>query len=98
MEILRGLATDVRNDTAFKDIVLAAPDILGVDRINGREVIYPINLRVRANQRDGVLRELRRRMIKTFEKEGIPLGNASSLLIMQHNDPTAPPAQQPLTG
>ena len=98
MEILRRLATDVRNDLAFKDIVLAAPDILGVDRINGREVIYPVNLRVRTNQRDGVLRELRRRIIKAFEEQGIPLGNASSLLIMQHSDPTAPPAQQPLTG
>ncbi len=98
MEVLRGIAAEVRNDIAFKDVILANPDILGVDRINGREVIYPVNLRVRANQRDGVLRELRRRVIKTFEKEGIPLGNDASLLILQHTDPTAPPAQRPLTG
>lgn len=98
MDVLRGIASELRGDSAFKDVILADPDILGVDKINGREVIYPVNLRVRANQRDGVLRELRRRIIKTFEREGIPLGNASSLLIMQHQDPTAPPAQQPLTG
>lgn len=98
MEVLRGIAAEVRNDIAFKDVILANPDILGVDRINGREVIYPVNLRVRANQRDGVLRELRRRVIKTFEKEGIPLGNDASMLILQHTDPTAPPAQRPLTG
>lgn len=114
MDVLRGIASELRGDSAFKDVILAAPDILGVDKINGREVIYPVNLRVRANQRDGVLRELRRRIIKTFEREGIPLGNASSLLIMQDRDqhqdrdhdqhkdqpqdPTAPPAQQPLTG
>ncbi len=98
MDVLRGIASELRGDSAFKDVILADPDILGVDKINGREVIYPVNLRVRANQRDGVLRELRRRIIKTFEREGIPLGNASSLLIMQHQDPTAPRAQQPLTG
>ncbi len=98
MEVLRGIAAEVRNDVAFKDVIIANPDILGVDKINGREVIYPVNLRVRANQRDGVLRELRRRVIKTFEREGIPLGNDASLLILQHTDPTAPPAQRPLTG
>ena len=98
MEVLRQLATDVRNDPAFKQVVIADPDVLGVDNINGREVLYPVNLRVRANQRDGVLRELRKRLIKTFESEGIPLGTASSMLIMQKTDPTAPPAQQPLIG
>ncbi len=97
MDILRGLATELRNDAAFKDVIIADPDILGVDRINGREVIYPVNLRVRPNQRDSVLRELRRRIIKTFEREGIPLGNATSLLLMPHTDPTAPPAQPSLT-
>ncbi len=97
MNTLRTLATELRNDLAFKNVIIADPDILGVDKINGREVIYPVNLRVRANQRDVVLRELRRRIIKTFEREGIPLGNASSLLIMQSKDPTSPPVQQSLT-
>ncbi|GAC1363305.1 MAG: hypothetical protein NVSMB3_11740 [Acidobacteriaceae bacterium] len=98
MEVLRAIASEVRNDLAFRNVIIADPDILGVDKINGREVIYPVNIRVRANQRDGVLRELRRRLIKTFEKEGIPLGNDASLLIMPHADPTAPPAPRPLTG
>ncbi|MEO8735427.1 MAG: mechanosensitive ion channel domain-containing protein [Edaphobacter sp.] len=97
MALLRKIATEIRNDPAFKQVIIADPDILGVDKINGREVIYPVNLRVRANQRDGVLRELRRRIILAFEKEGIPLGVSSNMLIMQQKaDPTAPPAQQPL--
>ncbi len=97
MAVLRKVATEVRNDSAFKQVVITDPDILGVDKINGREVIYPVNLRVRANQKDPVLRELRRRIILAFEKEGIPLGVSSNMLIMQQKaDPTAPPAQQPL--
>jgi small conductance mechanosensitive channel len=93
MAQLRKIAAEVRSDSAFKQVIIADPDILGVDKINGREVIYPVNLRVRANQRDPVLRELRRRIILAFEKEGIPLGVSSNMLIMQQKaDPTAPPA------
>ncbi|GGA57901.1 hypothetical protein GCM10011507_06570 [Edaphobacter acidisoli] len=99
MDILRKLADQVRNDPAFKDIAISDPDILGVNEIRGREVIYPVNIRVRANQRDPVLRALRRRIILVFEKEGIPLGISSNMLLMQQKpDPTAPPAQQPLIG
>jgi moderate conductance mechanosensitive channel len=92
ISILRSVADQVRNDSAFKDIAIADPDILGVNDIRGREIIYPINIRVRANQRDGVLRELRRRIIFAFEKDGIPLGVSSNMLVMQQRpEPTAPP-------
>ncbi len=97
LSILRSLAAEVRNDPAFKQIIIADPDVPGLDSIKGREVIYPITIRVRANQKDGVLRELRLRIIKAFERQGIPLGtDPANMLIMQHTDPTAPPAQQPL--
>ncbi|HMF64694.1 MAG TPA: mechanosensitive ion channel domain-containing protein [Edaphobacter sp.] len=91
--LLGHIAAEVRRDSAFKDIAISDPEILGVNDIRGREIIYPINIRVRANQRDGVLRELRRRIIIAFEKEGIPLGISSNMLVMQQRpDPTAPPA------
>jgi moderate conductance mechanosensitive channel len=92
MALLKTIATETRQDPAFSQVVVSDPSILGVDKINGREVIYPINLRVRANQRDGVLRELRRRVLIAFDKQGITLGNASSTIIVQRPDPTAPPA------
>jgi moderate conductance mechanosensitive channel len=99
IDLLRTIATAVRNDPAFKDIAIADPNILGVDKIEGRAVTYPVQIRVRANQRDGVLRELRRRIILAFEKDGIPLGNdPANMLILRAPNPTAPPAQQPLIG
>jgi small-conductance mechanosensitive channel len=99
MDLLKTLAESVRGDSAFKDIVVSDPDILGVNEIRGREVIYPINIRVRANQRDGVLRELRRRIILAFEKDGIPLGISSNMLVVQQKpDPTAPPSAPTLGG
>ncbi len=89
---LTSIATQVRADPTLKDILIADPTVPGIDKIDGRAVTYPIIIRVRANQKDAVLRELRRRIIQTFERSGIPLGTGSDLLLLQHSkDPTAPP-------
>jgi small-conductance mechanosensitive channel len=96
--LLKKIATDVRQDPAFKDIAVADPDIPGIDQINGRALVYPISIRVRANQKDGVLRALRMRIVDTFKAERIPLGiDPANLLQIQQQkaaapDPTAPPA------
>ncbi len=92
MRVLNQLALEVRADPAFHDVVLADPNVLGVDKISGHEVIYPVNLRVRANQRDGVLRELRRRILVTFARENIEFGTSGSTLVVERADPTAPPS------
>jgi len=99
LTVLRSVALEVRNDPAFAQIVMADPDVPGLDQIKGREVVYPVSIRVRISQKDAVLRELRRRIIKAFERESIPLGtDPANMLIMQHSDPTAPPSQNPLPG
>jgi small conductance mechanosensitive channel len=99
ISLLTRVANDVRNDPIFKDIAVSDPVVPGIDKIDGRAVTYPIQIRVRVNQRDGVLRELRRRIILAFEKDGIPLGNdPANMLILRAPNPTAPPAQQPLIG
>jgi len=93
MALLRTLSAEIATDLTFKNVLLDTPTVLGVNEIKGREVLYPITLRVLANQRDGVLRELRRRVILAFEKDSIPLGvSADMLLIQAKRDPTAPPA------
>ena len=99
LRVLRATALAVRNDPAFKDAAVADPDVPGVDAISGRVVTYPVTLRVRISRKDAVLRELRRRILQAFEQNAIPLGtDPANMLLMHHSDPTAPPAQQPLTG
>jgi moderate conductance mechanosensitive channel len=98
LTLLRTTALSVRNDPAFKNIAVADPDIPGIDSISGRAVTYPITIRVRINQKDAILRELRRRILQAFEENAIPLGtDPANLLLNRKPDPTAPPAQQPLT-
>lgn len=106
LRVLRQTALAVRNDPQFKDAVYSDPDVPGVDAINGRVVTYPITIRVRISRKDALMRELRRRILQEFEQNGIPLGtDPANMLLMKHADsagpnaadPTAPPAQQPLT-
>ncbi len=92
MELLSQLAMDVRRDTAFAQVTIEDPKVLGVDKINGNEVMYLVNTKVRANQKDGVLRELRRRILLGFEKNKIRLGIPSSAVILNAQDPTLPSA------
>jgi small conductance mechanosensitive channel len=74
IRVLRDTALAVRNDPRFGNIALADPDVPGVDAISGRVVTYPVAMRVRINQKDAILRELRRRVIQAFEQSAIPLG------------------------
>jgi small-conductance mechanosensitive channel len=90
VQVLTDLADSIRKDVAFKDIVIADPNILGVDKISGYEVIYPINVRVQVNQRDGVMRELRRRILLAFNKEKIAFGSTNSTMIVQNPGHSTP--------
>ncbi|MEZ2346019.1 mechanosensitive ion channel family protein [Terriglobus sp. RCC_193] len=97
MAVLKTVAMEVRKDDEFQDVAIADPDILGVDKINGREVIYPVNIRVKANKKDPILRALRRRVLLAFDKEGIPLGlpTTSTVVMQAKGDPTL--AQPPVS-
>ncbi|WP_317890995.1 mechanosensitive ion channel family protein [Granulicella arctica] len=92
LRVLRSVATGLCGEPTFKAVIISGPDIPGIDKITGREVTYPVNIRVRVNQKDGVLRELRRRVIQAFEQESIPLGiDPANLFVAKAADPTAPP-------
>ena len=95
MGVLQTIATEIRADPAFAQIILSDPNILGVDKISGREIVYALNLRVRPNQRDGVLRELRKRIVLTFEQSAIPLGSEGSLLVLAKDPPAQLTIQTP---
>lgn len=95
MAVLRTLASQIRSDEAFKDIVISDPKVLGVDKITGYEVVYPLNVRVMVNQRDSVMRELRRRVLLAFNKENIAFGSSNSTLIVEGPSRTTPPPPSP---
>ena len=68
MALLKDVAMSVRNDPAYKDVFLADPVLLGVDAIKGSQVIYPVQLKTKANQQWAALRETQRRIRLALEE------------------------------
>jgi small conductance mechanosensitive channel len=101
LALLRQIAEETRQETSLKDAFMVDPGVSGVDNINGRALTYTISAKVKIADKDALLRAFRNRIIDRFKHEGIPLGidPANMLLLQQQKapDPTAPPAQQPLT-
>ena len=62
MSLLKDVAMSVRNDPAYKDVFLADPTLLGVDSIKGSQIIYPVQLKTKANQQWAAMRETQRRI------------------------------------
>lgn len=75
LQLLRDVAMSVRNDPAYSDVYLADPTLLGVDAIKGSQVIYPVQLRTKANQQWAAMRETQRRIRLALEEHGFLPGD-----------------------
>ncbi len=80
MEVLKQAAMSVRSDPAFSGVYLADPTLLGVDSIKGSQVIYPVQLKTRANQQWAAQRETQRRIRKALDQNGIIPGDPLRVL------------------
>ncbi|MGH9588354.1 MAG: mechanosensitive ion channel family protein [Acidobacteriaceae bacterium] len=75
MALLKEVALSVRNDPAYKNVFLADPVLLGVDAIKGSQVIYPVQLRTKANQQWAAMRETQRRIRLVLEENHLLPGD-----------------------
>lgn len=75
MALLKEVAMGVRNDPAYKNVFLADPTLLGVDAIKGSQVIYPVQLRTKANQQWAAMRETQRRIRLALEEHHLLPGD-----------------------
>jgi moderate conductance mechanosensitive channel len=74
IEVLTEVANEIYNDPAFKDDVVAEPQVPGIERVRGNEVDYLMLAKVRPGKQYNVARELRRRIKVCFEKNNIKKG------------------------
>ncbi len=75
LEMLKGIAMDVRNSPEFRDVFVTDPQILGVDAIKGSEVIFPVVFKTLATKQYGPVREFRRRVRLALEENHLLPGN-----------------------
>jgi len=75
MALLKEVAMSVREDPKYSGVYLADPVLLGVDAIKGSQVIYPVQLRTKANQQWAAMRETQRRIRLALEEHGMLPGD-----------------------
>ncbi len=96
MGILKDAALSVRNDPAYESVYLDTPEknpsLLGVDAIKGSQVIYPVQLKTKANQQWAPMRETQRRIRMALEKNGILPGD--SYRVFNYSGSTNPAGQR----
>ncbi len=74
-KLLAKIASDIRNSDDFKSVMVADPQILGVDAIKGSELIFPVVFKTLATKQYGPIREFRRRVRLALEEHNMLPGN-----------------------
>jgi small conductance mechanosensitive channel len=73
IKVLREAAVEVRNDPRFAETIVADPEVPGIERVSGNEVVYLMVVKTRPGQHFAVSRELRRVIKDCFEKNNIKI-------------------------
>jgi small conductance mechanosensitive channel len=75
LELLKGIAMEIRNSDEFRELFVSDPQILGVDAIKGSEQIFPVVFKTLATKQYGPLREFRRRVRLALEENHLLPGD-----------------------
>ena len=81
--LLQEIGKELYNDPAYKDSVVAEPQVPGIHRVRGNEVDYLILVKVHPGMQDSVARELRRQIKTCFEKNKIKAGSPVQVVLGQ---------------
>src|SRR5215472_17387188 len=92
LEILRSIATDVRNSPEFKDLFVADPQILGVDAMKGSQLIFPVVFKTKAQKQFAPMREFQRRVRLALEEHHMLPGDPMRVFTSFSNEGVPQPA------
>ena len=80
--VLKEVGEGISEDPEFGPMIVATPQVPGIDKVSGEEVDYLMLVRTRPGSQDAVRRELRRRIKASFEKNRIQPGNPNRVYVM----------------
>jgi small conductance mechanosensitive channel len=84
VELLKQVGKDLRNDPRYSELLVADPEVPGIERVAGSEVDYLMLVKTRPRQQYAVSRELRRRIKECFEKNNVQPGNPARLYVLEN--------------
>jgi small conductance mechanosensitive channel len=79
LELLKGIAMEIRNSAEFRGVFVDDPQILGVDAIKGSELIFPVVFKTLATQQYAPVREFRRRVRLALEEQALLPGDPNRI-------------------
>jgi small conductance mechanosensitive channel len=75
MELLKGIAMEIRSSEEFREVFVSDPQILGVDAIKGSELIFSVVFKTLATKQYAPVREFRRRVRLALEENHLLPGD-----------------------
>jgi len=75
LTLLKGIAMDVRQSEAFRNVFVDDPKVLGVDSLKGSQLIFPVVFKTRATQQYAPVREFQRRVRLALEENHLLPGD-----------------------
>lgn len=83
MQLLREVADELRNDPGFAGMIVAEPEIPGIERVAGGEVDYLMQVKTLPGAPQyAISRELRRRIKEKFEKNNIKAAGPAKVYVV----------------
>jgi small-conductance mechanosensitive channel len=95
-DVLKSVVAEMREDPAFKPMILSDLQYWGVDKVDGSSIVLVGQIVCTDSGRWGVQREFNRRYRKRFRELGIEIPNPTQTLLLRHGTAARPPvARQP---
>jgi moderate conductance mechanosensitive channel len=80
--VLKEVGQEIAEDPEFGPMIVAKPQVPGIDKVSGEEADYLMLVRTRPGSQDAVRRELRRRIKACLEKNQIQAGNPNRIYVV----------------
>ena len=74
LEVMDATAQELYQDSQWQEMILETPEILGIDNISHSGILIRLLIKTQPLQQWPVGRELRRRLKKAFDEQGIKIG------------------------
>jgi small conductance mechanosensitive channel len=94
VELLKGIAMDIRTSEEYRDLFVADPQVPGVDAVKGSEVVFPVIFKTLATKQYATVREFRRRVRLALEEHHMLPGDPNRVF-QTFNDTGAARTGQP---
>jgi small conductance mechanosensitive channel len=79
--LLKQVGEQMAGDASFADMIVARPEVAGIEKVSGNEVDYLMLVKTKPGAQYAVRRELRRRIKSCFEKNQIEPGDPSRVFV-----------------